>query len=75
MVHSSRRRWILHGVIVIASVAVALMVGNVSLHTLERWVTPVAALLVSHIGALVLLIVLLRWRFRRSSGRPSDSGS
>jgi hypothetical protein len=69
------RSRIVHVLIVVAFVALALVVGSVSLHTLERWVAPAAAILISHVGALVLLGVLLKWQSRRRSPRSGGPGS
>ena len=69
------RQWILHVAAVVAAVAASLLVGSLSLHTMERWVAPVTAIVVSHAGALLLLVVILRWRFRRWSRRPTDPGA
>ena len=66
---------IVHVVVVVACVVVALVVGTLSLHTLERWVAPATAIVVSHVGALILLGFLLKWRFRRGSPQSSDRGT
>jgi hypothetical protein len=66
----SHRQRIVHVIGLVTCVAAALVVGSVSLHTLERWVAPVTAIVVSHVGALLLLVVLLRWRLRKASSQP-----
>jgi hypothetical protein len=57
----------------VSAVGTVVSVGSTAVNTLERWVTPMTAIVVSHLGALGLIVVAVWWHVERGAP-PSDPG-